>query len=361
MRIRTRKIHSQAEIDLLIPLISEEPDFSAVRDPELWRIIRNCAGRHGVAPLVAYAVRPHVSEGQKPWCDAILAQSWSAWRESLAGLEFVAGELGRRGIPLMALKGPVLACRHYDPAFLRMPSSDLDLGLRACDLGPACEALKDTGYSLESPLEASLRFSHHAVMLHPSRARLELHFRLSHGPFGPSVDPFFDHAAKFRLPGGSEVLTLDGAAEILHLALHVVCGRFRPFFHVYELRRLCAAAGARVVRDACDMAVRYHFAGAVALIDAAFKSCWGEAFLPADFPMPRTWLHGRINEKLWRACCQWSAPGRGHTLRSRIQGRWLDIQTTDRSSDALRQIRMLARLASFRLRRNLTTARRVSE
>ena len=340
----------QAEIDLLIPLISEKPDFSAIHDAKRWEIIRKCAARHGVAPLVAYAVRPYISDAEKPWCDGVIATSWSSYHRSCTDLERVAAKLATRGIPVLALKGPVLAARHYDPPFLRMPSGDLDLAVRERDLEAACAALGEEGYALESSLATARRFSHHIAMLHPTHAAVELHFRLTHGPFGLPADPFFEGADTFRLPGGTEVLVLQGAAEIFHLALHVVCGRFRPFFHLYELRRLCAEAGPDTVREACTKAAECHFAGAFALLDAAFQACWREPFVPPNSSLPRTWLQGRINEKLYRACCRWSALEGGHNPGSRLQGRWLDIQTTDRPSDALRQIAMLTRFAWHQFR-----------
>jgi hypothetical protein len=345
--LRTR---AQAEIDLLIPLISEKPNVGAPGDPKLWEVVKKCAARHGVAQLVAYAVHPHVSEAEKAWCDAVLARSWSSYRRSYGDLERIAARLQGRGIQVLALKGPLLAARHYDPAFLRMPSSDLDIAVRERDLEAACAALGEEGYASKLSLRAARRFSHHIAMIHPAGACVELHFRLTHGPFGPSTDGFFEGAGNFRLPGGAEVLVLEGAAEIFHLALHVVCGRFRPFFHLWELHRICAKAGPDAVREASVKAAECHFAGAFALLDVAFRACWGEPLLPPGFSIPATWLNSRIDEKLYRAFCRWSALETGHTLGSRVQGRWLDIQTTDRPSDALRQLAMLMRFAWFHLR-----------
>lgn len=342
---------AHAEIGLLLPLISEKPDFSALHDPECWRQIQRCAASHGVAQLVAYSVRPHVSVAGQAWCDRVIVASWSAHCRKLSDLEFVAAALGQRGIQVLCLKGPLLASRHYDPPFLRKPSGDLDFAVREHDIPEACDALREVGYWLDSSVETARAFSHHVVINHATRTSLELHFRITHGPFGLPVDPFFDRAGRFRLESGTEVLVLDGAAEIFHLALHVVCGRFQPFFHLYELRRICAAAAPGVVREAAAKAAEYHFAGAFALVDAAFQSCWGERFLPPDFPMPRSWLQGRIDEKLYFACSRWAERNSAHTLRSRLQGRWLDLQTTDRPSDAWRQIGMLTRFAWLQLRR----------
>jgi hypothetical protein len=188
-------------------------------------------------------------------------------------------------------------------------------------------------------------------MLHPARVSLEVHFRLSHGPRGLPLDRFFNQAAPYRLPNGTEVLTLEGANEIFHLALHAACGRFRPFFHLYELRRICKVSRPEILHRAAAIAAESHFAGAFALIDAAFQSCWGEAFLPQDVLMPRTWLGWRINEKLYRKCSRWSELDGAHNLRSRLTGRWLDLQTTDGPFDAVRQIAMLTGFAWHQLGR----------
>ncbi len=343
---------SQDEIDSILSILSlfsEELDFNVLRNPEIRTTIQRSASRHGMAPLVAYAIRTHLPERERAWCDRVLAQSCSSYHRSLRDLEFVAATLERRGIRLLALKGPLLASRYYDPPFLRMPSGDLDFGVRECEIEVACSALKEAGYSLDSPFETARAFSHHVVMLHPARVSLELHFRLTHGPRGLPVDRFFDQAASIRLPNGTEVLTLEGAIEIVHLALHAACGRFRPFFHLYELRRICKVNRPAILREAAAIAAECHFVGAFALIDAAFHSCWGEAFLPPDVSMPRTWLDWRINAKLYRMCGRWSELDGAHTMRSRLLGRWLDLQTTDRPFHAVRQIAMLTQFAWHQL------------
>ena len=334
---------------MILSLLSENSDFTGLNNPDIRTTIQRSASRHGMAPLAAYALRTHLSgqeraEREQAWCDRVLAQSCSSFYRSLRDLEFVAATLGRRSIRLLALKGPVLASRHYDPPFLRMPSGDLDFAVRECEIEEACSALKEAGYALESPLRTARAFSHHVTMLHATRTRLELHFRLTHGRRGLAVDQFFDRAASFRLPDGTDVLTLEGASEIVHLALHAASGRFRPFFHLYELRRICKLHDAAVLREAAAMAAEAHFAGVFGLIDVAFQSCWGEAFLPPDLLMPRAWLDWRIDETFYRRYDRWSELDGAHTMRSRLMGRWLDLQITDGPLQAARQIAVLTHL-----------------
>jgi hypothetical protein len=345
-----RRNHPDPTVPLLAQLLSEKPDLTAVADPERWAAIQRAAVRHRLAPLVAYTVRTHVTGAALAWCDQMLAASWKKYRQSLTDLEFAAGLLHERGIQPLALKGPVTAARHYRPAFLRKPSGDLDLGIRDAQFGQAVETLVCAGYTPAETLRRARAFDHHLVMSHPKRMTIELHFRLSHGPFGLPVDPFFDTAVPYRLPNGVEVLTLQGADELLHLALHAVGDRFTPFFNLYEFRRISASCSPDTIRRAVEKAIMCHFAGVFSLIDAAFQAVWHETFVPPDMTLPTTWLQGRINENLYFDCVDWVSSDRVHTLRSRLRGRWLDFQTTDRVSDALRMIAFMSRFALVQLR-----------
>jgi hypothetical protein len=86
----------------------------------------------------------------------------------LRDLEFAAA----RDIQLLALKGPLLASRYYEPAFLRMPSGDLEIAVRECDIEKEYAALMEVGHSPGS-LSRERRFSHHVMMRHADRVSLE--------------------------------------------------------------------------------------------------------------------------------------------------------------------------------------------
>jgi hypothetical protein len=49
-------MQSLAEMKAVSSLLSEEPDFNSFRNPEIRSLIQRSAGRHGMAPLVAYAM-----------------------------------------------------------------------------------------------------------------------------------------------------------------------------------------------------------------------------------------------------------------------------------------------------------------
>src|SRR5579863_1184369 len=118
-------------IDLLIPLLNEPPNLSPIRDEASWKRIRENAGRYGVASLVAYAARSHVSPAERAWCDRVLTDSWMRHERSLGQLEYLLSIFADKGIPTIALKGPALAKRYYSPPFLRKPAMDLDLAVTA--------------------------------------------------------------------------------------------------------------------------------------------------------------------------------------------------------------------------------------
>jgi hypothetical protein len=135
------------------------------------------------------------------------------------------------------------------------------------------------GYRAVKSLREARAFTHHIEFTHSKTPRkVELHFRLSHHVIGPAVDEFIDRAIPFRLESGNEVF--------VHLALHTVCGRFWPLFHLYELRRLSAIAPPGILEKAVDRTAQHHLAGAFTLLEIAFRACWGEVLIPPGIALP---------------------------------------------------------------------------
>jgi hypothetical protein len=324
-----------------------------IRDPVSWKIVKDNARRHGVAPLVASIARSHVPAAERVWCDRVLVASMDRHRRSLQDLEYLLGVFDDAGIRTLALKGPLLACRHYEPPYLRKPSVDLDLAVKEGDLDRACEALSRVGYITEPGMRGMRKSNHHVALEHPSRCRLELHFRLSHRALGIPVDEFFDRAVRC-----GRAWVLSPADEILHLVLHHASGRFATLFHLYEVRRIWAAAPLEVRREAVQRAVEHHFAGVFAMTDIAFRSRWGEPMLGPEIPLKRTWLQWRLTGRLFAAFERYSDPGRELPLTVRLKRKWLDFQVTDAPRDALRFGASAARIAWFQVwRRGWRTVR----
>jgi hypothetical protein len=338
-------------IGLITPLLSDPPDLSVLEDKSSWTIIRENAGRYGVGALVAHSARSHVSPQERTWCDTVLVAGWGRHERMLQQLDYLTGLFDSEGIRTIALKGPLLAQRYYKPAFLRKSSIDLDIAVIADDLENACKVLLRVGYRQEMPLNEALARSHHVQFLHPSRPTVELHFRLSHMSLGIPVNQFFDRAVACRLPSGREALVLGPADQLLHLVLHLATSRFGTLFHLYEIRRVCAAEPLSVRAEAIARAVDHGYCGVLRMLDVAFRSRWGEPFIPPDTALPVTWLNWRLNEELYDAFDRWATPGQPLTLRARLQGRWLDFQVTDAPSDAIRSIVLWLQTARFQMKR----------
>lgn len=341
---------TQRALGLVTRLLSDPRDLAVLADAESWALVRKYARQFGVAPLMAYIARAHVPRAGKEWCDATLTRSWTLHERSLYHLKYVLGVLGEAGIETLCLKGPLLARRYYNPPFLRRPSVDLDIAVRQRDLRQACEVLVRCGYVRTGSLEADLACSHHVELRHPARNAVELHFRASHGALGIRVDEFFGRSLPYPLPGGGTTQVPGSADEILQLVLHLAKDRFKPIFHLYEIRRLWQAASPAVREEVVERAASHHFLGVIALTDIAFRVRWGEPFLPPDQPAAKTWMPGRIDKQLYAAFEDWDKPEGELRLGERIHGRWLQLQTTDRPIDAWRFFGLMARIAWFQIR-----------
>ncbi len=305
------------------------------------------AGRYGVAALVAYAVRPHASPAQREWCDRVLVDSWSRYARMLGYLEYIIGLFADAGIPVISLKGPLLGQRYYTPPFLRKPSMDLDLAVTQQHLQAACKSLIAAGYRQSIPIEEAVARSHHVELTHPSRPKVELHFRLSHMDLGIPVDEFFERAISRSLPNGQEVLVLGAADQLLHLVLHLAHSRFGSLFHLYEVRKVLRAEPPDVSAETFRRAIDRHFCGAMRMTDIAFRELWGDPFLFFAIGNTATWFDWRLKRNLYRSFERWSVPGRQLNFATRLWGRWLDFQITDTPSDACRLVRHLTRSACF--------------
>jgi len=255
---------------------------------------------------------------------------------NLHELDDILAHLEHAGIEALALKGPVLASRYYQPPFLRKPSSDLDLAIKREDLERAFDTLSKLGYTSEVSAREKKTISHHLELIHPTRARVELHFRLSHKGLGIPTGEFFERAASYELPQGRTVRILSPADEILHLTLHSISGRFATLFHLYEVRKIWRLASPEIRRDAVRKAAQYHFTGAFAMTDVACRVRWGDAMITPDVPLDPTWLHWRLNPQLYRQFERCSDPGRELPLKVRLERKWLDFQMTDRPVDGLK-------------------------
>jgi len=329
---------------LLLRFFSNELAFL---ETEPWETLCEAAQVFGLSPLVAYKCRSRVGGANRQWCDAALVTSWTRFSRAMGDLEHVISVLYRAGVRAVPLKGPLLAQRHYEPPFLRRPSTDLDVAIRDEDLEKACASLAGCGYELGETIRSYRATCHEAKLTHPSRMTVELHFRLSHGAFGIPTADFLDRATESYLPSGQQTWILEPADELLHLILHLASDRFHSLFHQYELRHVWNRAPLETRREAISRAVGYEFAGAVALADLGLRLRWNEPLLPPEITLPRTWLHARLTPELYEAMENWMEPDR--KLTTRLRGRLMDLQVTDSFTAAARLAVVMAKVSAVRL------------
>ena len=146
--------------------------------------------------------------------------------------------LGDAAIPVVPLKGPVLAERIYPPSVLR-PSTDLDLLVRASDIYRAAALLERLGYrGATGPSERYYREHHHH--LHFQRTNgplLELHFRAFSG-FGTAIgsEALFERARPFTPKDCPPTLVLAAEDEFVYLAAHLASHLFMRLAWLYDLK-----------------------------------------------------------------------------------------------------------------------------
>jgi hypothetical protein len=194
-----------------------------------WQLFVGLAWRHGVAGLVSTtlsrlpqaqvpsAVRGSLGDAHRAVARANLRLTWDLHR--------VLGILAEEEIPVIPLKGPVLASRAYGDVSLRS-FVDLDLLVREEDLNPAIRALQAAGLTPEPthskiPEELLRRWGSAVPFITHDGSTVELHWRLSGAFWQSRLEPpdLFARAAP-RDWMGRPVLWLTPEDQLLFLCTH---------------------------------------------------------------------------------------------------------------------------------------------
>lgn len=330
---------------ILVPLLREDPDFSGLTVPETWLAIRTAAVAHRMAAVIAYTAKSRASAEQRGWCDQVLAESWARHDQSIRYLDRLLAIMADSDIEVLTLKGPILGRRHFAPPFLRRTSVDVDLGVRDRDLERATAALVREGYKPEMSIRAARSTSHHLEMSRPGSPAVELHTRLSKMSLNMPVDDLFARATAYPLPTGRDALIPCPADELLGLFIHLAGDRFASFFHFYEVRRIWRGAPPELRMEVLTNAQRYRVSASVWLTHIALQTYWGERLLENEGAIPRSWLHGTLNEAFLHRMERNVAQGGERTAGARLEGRWLDLHMTESPAEALRMAGLITAVA----------------
>ena len=206
-----------------------------------WETFLGAAERHGVLGVLAPALAGPAA-GLAPQVLALVEERrvverlWgSRLSETLA--EALAA-LAAAGVPVLALKGPVLSERLYaDPLARR--SADLDLLVRVTDFPRAKELLEGLGYRAEPGPTARYRrrHHHHLCMVRTGSPAVELHFRAFSG-FGTTIaaEEVFARATPYRTRLGPTCLVLAPEDEVLYLGVHAAGHDLERLSWLYDLK-----------------------------------------------------------------------------------------------------------------------------
>jgi hypothetical protein len=248
-----------------------------------WDALTRCATQHGVTGLLdgalaGSAAAPQAVRDRAARRDAV-AGLWQA--HLLDVLESAVAALGKRGISVAALKGPVLAARLY-PSGTTRHCIDLDLLVHEADLDRAIETLRSDGFEPDNgPGAAYLRrHGHHIHLAKTGLPPVELHF-CTYAGFGVAVpsEALLDRAEPFTLPKGAAVLVPSGEDEFIYLATHAAGHSFIRLMWLYDMKLLLRKNPALDWNQVVSRAASWGVASPVSYTTRLLRS-WFGAELP---------------------------------------------------------------------------------
>jgi hypothetical protein len=216
--------------------------------PPAWDETLEIALRHGVAPLLHYALQAGGALAQLPQPVRTRLEE-ERGRTGLLNLrkygEFrrIAQALRERNIPLIALKGLHLAELVYPDISLR-PMSDLDILVPRLDVERTIEAVRSIDYGFEEDVSAAARgmlgtkckfgLAHRRLGLW-----IEIHWTLAEPGdcYAAPMDEIWRSAAPGRI-GDADVEVMSPEFVLLHVCAHLACNHVFGF----DLRALCDIA-----------------------------------------------------------------------------------------------------------------------
>lgn len=207
--------------------VSDAPRFTELARSADWSRLLLLAEEHGVLGHLAKRMR-EIDENLVPSAirgnllDSHRAQVFSTLRMT-AEMFRLLDLFAARGIPTLAVKGPVLAMQAYgDPAIRSY--GDLDFLVRQRDIRRATESLQDIGYQATVRLRAidAGNIPGQYLFSKPDANLLvELHndFTLRYFPRRLPLDELFERRIFMRLDG-HELPTLAAEDQLIYICVH---------------------------------------------------------------------------------------------------------------------------------------------
>jgi len=232
---------------------ADQVDWSAYQAQE-WLYFTQRATAEGIAPLIYWKFKhkPEVFQTLAPASIYSLLQA--EYYRNLARNQVLFAELERilrglqeAGIPVIGLKGAVLATTLYEDIGLR-PMSDLDLLVQPEQVEAAVELIRAMGYerqelSNNDALEKELAHHVHLTQVGKPNLEVEVHWRLASGEaslFQPRMEWFWQNTLTWQSKSNHGYI-LSSTAHLLFLCAHLALqhgigmGALIWFMDIYKL------------------------------------------------------------------------------------------------------------------------------
>jgi hypothetical protein len=213
-----------------------------------WDALLEAAALHGVDGVLVHHLAAHdVAWPAHTREDWLGRQAFERLAQRRVGrvLDEALGALGREGVIVCPLKGPLLEARLYPEGALRR-SSDVDLLIARADLEPALRALASIGYRVgtQARLAHELAHEHHVLLTRAHDPPIELHIRALAG-FGATLpaEPLLLAASAAPRPGAPTCVRLAPEDELVFLLVHAAGHLFERLGWLYDVKRLLEVEG----------------------------------------------------------------------------------------------------------------------
>lgn len=214
-----------------------------------WDYVLECGSSYGIAPLLYHNLRklPNADAIPQPVMDRLKRFHHAVGLRNMqfyGELHKVVERLQQDGIPVILLKGAVLAKVVYPDAALRL-MSDIDLLVKKTHLPAVQEILPELGYRPSSKLSADFYEDHHHLMpyvRHDKSVKVEVHHNIAPEPFMSriSASGLWEEMEPVNIMG-FDAFALSPEDLILHLCLHfsddLFVERMKPLVDISETIR----------------------------------------------------------------------------------------------------------------------------
>ena len=251
-----------------------------------WPLLVKTAGNHGVAPLAYAALKKSdllkvAPESAVEALRLAYLRAGVANRMAFQELSLLIDRFRSEHIPVMVLKGGVLAASLYDDAALR-PMGDLDLLIPRDAVGRAKRVLAEQGYSPCSEMADGFadKYSIEQTFLRLGNrpSQIDVHWHAFTMPYyfeRIPIEWFWRRTTEINI-GGARALMMSPTAQLIYLSAHYMLHNFRRLIWSYDLALLIGRGGEQIDwEDAFEASAEFGLSAILADALSEVRQYWG--------------------------------------------------------------------------------------